>query len=243
MLWVSVLFSGLKEKSNQCNFYSSASLAPQLKFGITDSLWTLFRLSENMWNMLEPVEKIHALIDPAVTVSQHWGTGSVFWLPVSDTSCRKRESLNPVCKAKRCRHSAALGLTDERRWVDLESFDNTTAGPENINQSFQPNSEDSWQTGWADGAIFTGANTHNGGVVPFGHFWCLLIWTKVNWIWHYFWSRRKFTEQLLHVSVQNFSTNPLHYHYPSHTSHVPTRNSLEKFEFCHYLHTFFRGTQ
>lgn len=100
----------------------------------------------------------------------------------------KRVSLNPVCKAKRCRHSAALGLTDERQWVDLESVDNTTAGLENINQSVQHNSEDSWQTGWADGAIFTGAMTHNGGVVAFGHFWCLLIWTKVNKVWHFFWS-------------------------------------------------------
>lgn len=100
---------------------------------------------------------------------------------------KKRESLNPVCKAKRCRHSAALGLTDERRWVDLESVDNTTAGLENINQSVQHNSEDSWQTGWADGAIFTGVMTHNGGIVAFGHF-CLLIWTKVNKVWHFFWS-------------------------------------------------------
>lgn len=180
-----------------------------------------------MLNMLEPVEKIHALIDPAVRLPQHWGIGSVFRLPVSDTSCRnKRESLNPVCKAKRCRHSAALGLNDERRWVDLESVDNTTAGLENSNQLVQHNSEDSWQT---DGAIFTDAMTHNGGIVAFGHFWCLLVWTKVNRVWHFFWSHMWWNlganslnsccTSLCGISAQN----PYW-----HTSHIPTRNSSAK---------------
>lgn len=99
---------------------------------------------------------------------------------------KKRESLNPVCEAKRCRHPAALALTDERRWVDLERADNTTAGLENSNQSVQHNSEVSWQTGRADGAIFTSSMIHNGGVVAFGHFWCLLVWTRVNRVWHFF---------------------------------------------------------
>lgn len=140
-----------------------------------------------MLNMLKPAEKIHPLIDPAVRLPQHWAAGSVFRLPVSDTSCRKkRESLNPVCEAKRCRHSAALGLTDERQWVDLETVDNTTAGLENSNQSVQLNSEVSWQTGRADGAIFTNSTTHNGAVVAFGHFWCVLVWTRVNRVWRFF---------------------------------------------------------
>lgn len=95
--WLSVLSSGLEKNQTKCDFYSNTSIAPRLKFGITDSLWILFRLSENM---LEPVEKIHALIDPAVRLPQHWGTGSVFRLPVSDTSCRKKRESEPCLQGK-----------------------------------------------------------------------------------------------------------------------------------------------
>lgn len=132
---------------------------------------------------------------------------------------KKRES-EPWCKAKRWRHSAALGLNDERRWVDLESVDNTTAGLENSNQLAQHNSEDSWQTVWTDGAIFTEAMTHNGGG---GCLWTFLVPFSLNQseqsltvllVSYVMKLRSKFTEQLLHFSVRYFSTKPLFTYQP-----------------------------